>query len=91
MFLRLKESIRRLSHKPNLPEAVVAIDDYRDRQEKISSVEKMIDEVGRDEVFAHARSLGWSPANTPPIWLWGMICAEVEQNKRRRNERSSSQ
>lgn len=40
-------------------------------------LEMAIDETGRERVFAAARTLGWSPRNCPPKWVWWSIIAEV--------------
>ncbi|MHA6684516.1 hypothetical protein [Mesorhizobium sp. A556] len=43
-----------------------------------SDVESMIDQAGRDKVFARAETLGWN-GGTPPLWVWAGICRELEQ------------
>jgi len=42
------------------------------------SLERAIDRVGRDKVFARARAVGWSSDTEPPKWVWQMIVAELE-------------
>ena|SRR5215467_13650143 len=41
-------------------------------------LERAIDRVGRDKVFARARAVGWSSDTEPPKWVWQMIVAELE-------------
>ena len=43
-----------------------------------AGLEKAIDEVGRDRVFAYARALGWNPADAPPISVWWSIIHELK-------------
>jgi hypothetical protein len=43
-----------------------------------AELETAIDKAGRDRVFARARSLGWSVANTPEKWVWWGIVHELE-------------
>lgn len=38
-------------------------------------IERLIDHVGRDLVFARARGLGWS--GSPPLWVWNQICVDL--------------
>lgn len=39
-------------------------------------VEKLLDEAGRDAVFARARDLGWADGGAP-LWVWKEIAAEL--------------
>lgn len=48
---------------------------------KDMDLEKMIDEVGRKEVFARAKKLGWSNGQIPPKWVWRAICADIQQGR----------
>ena len=40
-------------------------------------LEKAIDEVGRDRVFARARAHGWVTHAAPPKWVWWGIVTEL--------------
>lgn len=42
-----------------------------------AQLEAMIESVGRDRVFARARSSGWTTDMPPPMWVWVGICAEI--------------
>lgn len=44
-------------------------------------LEKAIDEVWRDKVFARATSHGWHSGATPPKWVWWGIVEEIRANK----------
>ena len=44
-------------------------------------LEKAIDEVGRDRVFARANSYGWENGAGAPEWVWWGIVNEVRENK----------
>ncbi|UFS83222.1 hypothetical protein LPB79_13295 [Rhizobium sp. T136] len=46
------------------------------------SVEQLIDQAGRDDVFARARALGWSSAMPAPLWVWNQIAVEILLQKR---------
>jgi len=46
------------------------------------SVEQLIDQAGRDAVFARASALGWSSAVPAPLWVWNQIAVEVLLQKR---------
>lgn len=48
---------------------------------KDMDLEKMIDEVGRKEVFARAKKLGWSNGEIPPKWVWYAICADIKHGR----------
>lgn len=39
-------------------------------------IEGLIDQVGREKVFARAHELGWS-GKAPPLWVWNQICLEL--------------
>jgi hypothetical protein len=39
-------------------------------------VESLIEMVGRERVFEHAKLLGWS-GYTPPLWVWHQICLDL--------------
>ena len=43
-------------------------------------IERLIEETGREEVFAEARRLGWGDLGAP-LWVWKMICFDVQQRK----------
>lgn len=43
-------------------------------------LEKEIDAVGRDKVFAYAEQLGWKRGSTPPLWVWAGIVSELKSN-----------
>jgi hypothetical protein len=43
------------------------------------ALETAIDEVGRDRVFARARSHGWG-SDTLPEWVWWGIVREMRDN-----------
>jgi hypothetical protein len=45
--------------------------------EEIAQLERDIDAVGRERVFASAQEHGWQPGSTPPIWVWRYIVAEL--------------
>lgn len=47
------------------------------KQFDAQALEKAIDAVGRDKVFALARANGWSMANTPPPYIWWSIVNEL--------------
>ncbi len=40
-------------------------------------LEAEIDAVGRAEVFARARALGWTTDAPPEKWVWRAICHDV--------------
>jgi hypothetical protein len=40
------------------------------------TVERLIDEAGREQVFRRARELGWG-GSLPPLWVWHQIAAEI--------------
>lgn len=40
-------------------------------------VEQLILSVGRTRVFARAKENGWSPEQSPPLWVWYQICCEL--------------
>lgn len=40
------------------------------------AVERMINEAGRDRVFAKARELGWTTGGAP-LWVWANICSDI--------------
>jgi hypothetical protein len=40
-------------------------------------VERMIEAAGRDRVFAEAERLGWLIPDTPPLWVWAQIAAQI--------------
>lgn len=43
-----------------------------------AGIEALIEEAGRAEVFSRARSLGWSPGETPPpLWVWATISRDI--------------
>lgn len=44
------------------------------------ALEKAIDEVGRDLVFARAKSHGWNAGDGPPEWVWWGIVQELRDN-----------
>lgn len=44
-------------------------------------IENLIDETGREEVFAEARRLGWGEYNAPPIWVWNVICQDIQRGR----------
>lgn len=46
------------------------------------SVEQLIDQAGREAVFAKASALGWSSAMPAPLWVWNQIAVEVLLQKR---------
>lgn len=46
-----------------------------------ANLEALIDEAGRDAVFARARALGWSVYHSPPKWVWHGIVHEVRKAK----------
>lgn len=46
------------------------------------SIERMIDEAGREAVFARAEALGWPPGSAVPTWVWQQIAAEVKRGDR---------
>lgn len=41
-------------------------------------LEKAIEAIGRDRVFARARALGWTEGS-PPKWVWWGVVAELRQ------------
>lgn len=45
------------------------------------ALEKAIDEVGRDRVFARARSHGWQSNDYTPEWVWWGIVKELRDNQ----------
>jgi len=42
------------------------------------ALEKAIDEIGRDRVFARAQSHGWLAGDAPPKWVWWGIVHELK-------------
>ncbi len=46
-----------------------------------SNLETAIDDVGREEVFARARALGWHQA-APPKYVWWNIVAMLRYERR---------
>ena len=44
-------------------------------------LEAAIDAVGRDRVFARARSYGWGSFSAPPKWVWWGIVRELQPQK----------
>ena len=44
-----------------------------------AALEAHIEEAGREEVFAHARALGWTGG--APMWVWHAIASEVQSRK----------
>lgn len=44
-----------------------------------AALEAHIEAAGRDEVFAHARALGWTGG--APMWVWHAIASEVQSRK----------
>lgn len=42
-------------------------------------LEAHIEAAGREEVFAHARALGWTGG--APMWVWHAIASEVQSRK----------
>ncbi|QNQ43004.1 hypothetical protein [Brucella intermedia] len=49
-------------------------------------IEKLIDETGRDEVFAKARELGWSTGGAP-LFVWNVICQDIQRGRAALRER----
>ena len=46
-----------------------------------SELEKAIDRVGRDKVFALAKANGWGPSSSPPKHVWWGIVRQLERDK----------
>lgn len=46
-------------------------------------LEKLIDEAGRDKVFARARTLGWRYGDMIEKWMWRQICYEMMSDQPR--------
>ena len=46
-----------------------------------AEIEAIIDRVGRDAVFARARSAGWLPGQPAPLWVWKQICEEIARQQ----------
>lgn len=55
-----------------------------------ANVEKIIDEAGRDAVFARARELGWGVEETPPRWVWVQISYELIQHQKNQDSQRTS-
>ena len=41
------------------------------------ALERLIDEAGRQRVFARAEALGWGAGSLPPMWVWASIAREI--------------
>jgi hypothetical protein len=46
-------------------------------------LERAIDDVGRDRVFAKARELGWNSGDMPPLFVWFGIVKELRGTNER--------
>ncbi|MBP7641631.1 MAG: hypothetical protein KA733_12765 [Thauera sp.] len=46
-------------------------------------VEVLINEAGRDAVFAQAQALGWTAEKTPPLWVWAEIAVGLLRDSSR--------
>ncbi|MDQ0303790.1 hypothetical protein [Ancylobacter polymorphus] len=57
--------------------------------ERRAELEAHIEEAGREEVFAHARALGWTGG--APMWVWHAIASEVQSRKMAQNSPKSPQ
>jgi hypothetical protein len=45
------------------------------------ALEKAIDEVGRDRVFARAEAHGWPRGGGAPQWIWWGIVQDLRENR----------
>ena len=61
-------------------------EEYKAQQ---AALEAHIEAAGRDEVFAHARALGWTGG--APMWVWHAIASEVQSRKMAQNSPKSPQ
>jgi len=58
----------------------------RTQLEYDDALERAIDEVGRDRVFARAQSYGWTAAMPPPKYVWSAIVNELREEHEQRRQ-----
>lgn len=46
------------------------------------NLEALIDEAGRDDVFAAVMALGWKPGDDVPRYIWQEMAYRVAERKR---------
>lgn len=45
------------------------------------SIERQLDKVDREAVFAEMRMSGWGTQDTPPRWVWLLAIQKVREEK----------
>ena len=86
-FVKIVALLQKEPREPSPPsaqaiKAIALAEDAKRHAEfeaKREALETLIAEAGREEVYAHARALGWGSG--APMWVWSAIAADIIAKK----------